>query len=263
MIPPRHRRKPPSRNPVSPGVTGEVRDVACVVPLIVGSRKPRISRRNSARDIANRESVADFLRSMVLAVAAASLLAVSATFAADTESPAQYLVKQVTSSIIEELESGAVSLQDNPERAYEMAHRLVLPHFDFERMARRVLGKRWKAATPEQRTRFVSAFRTLLVRTYAIVLNEYRGQTLTYLEPVPRKKDDEVVVPVQIDLSGSQTVRVAYAMHGSGSDWKVFDVAIDGVSLVTNYRSSFRSEVARHGIEGLIARLESKNSTTN
>ena len=263
MISTRHRRKPPTRIPVAPGVSDEVRDVACVVPAPAGSRKPRISRRNSAREIANRESVADFLRSMVLAVAAACLLAVSATSAADAGSPAQDLVKQVTSRIIEELESEHDSLQENSERIYELADRLVLPYFDFERMARRVLGKRWKAATPEQQTRFVSAFRTLLVRTYAIVLNEYRGQTLTYLEPVTRKKDDEIVVPVLIELSGSQTVRVAYAMHGSGSDWRVFDVAIDGVSLVTNYRSSFRSEVARHGLEGLIARIESKNSTTN
>ena len=265
MIPIRHRRTQPSRNPVSPGVTDEVRDVACVAPVPAGSRKPRISRSNSARDIANCESVADFLRSMVLAVAAACVLAASATFAVDTGAPAQDLVKHVTSRIIEELESEHESLQENPERIYELADRLVLPYFDFERMARRVLGKRWKATTPEQQRRFVSAFRTLLVRTYAIVLNEYRGQTLTYLEPVTRKKDDEIVVPVLIDLSGSQTVRVAYAMHGSGSgsDWKVFDVAIDGVSLVTNYRSSFRSEVARHGIEGLIARIESKNSTTN
>ena len=262
MIPIRRRRMQPPRIPDSPGVTDEVHDVACVVPVPAGSRKPRISRSNSARDIANFDSLAEFVRRMVLAVAAACLLAVSATFAADTGSPAQDLVKQVTSRIIEELESGHDPLQEDPERIYELADRLVLPYFDFERMARRVLGKRWKAATPEQQTRFVSAFRTLLVRTYAIVLNEYRGQTLTYLEPVTRKKD-EIVVPVLIELSASQTVRVAYAMHGSGSDWKVFDVAIDGVSLVTNYRSSFRSEIARHGIEGLIARLESKNFTTN
>lgn len=84
-----------------------------------------------------------------------------------------------------------------------MAERLVLPYFDFERMARRVLGKRWKAAAREQQKRFVSAFRTLLVRTYAMVLNEYRGQTLTYLDPVPRKKDDEIVLPMQINLTAS------------------------------------------------------------
>ena len=196
-------------------------------------------------------------------IGAACVLVASATMAADNGSPAQDLVMQVTSRIIEVLDSERETLADNPERVYELADRLVLPYFDFERMAIRVLGKRWKTATPEQQERFITAFRTLLVRTYAMVINEYRGQSLTYLDPVPGRKDTEVVVPVRIALTGSQTLSVAYAMHESGSDWKVFDVTIDGVSLVTNYRSSFRSEVARHGIDGLIARLEAKNSATN
>lgn len=263
MIPIRNRWNRTGRVAASPGATHVVRVVAGCTAAAAGSGKPRAAVRDGARNLADCRRIVDVLRRMLLAVAAACLLGVSTAIAADTGSPAQDLVKHVTSRIIEELESEHESLQENPERIYELADRLVLPYFDFERMARRVLGKRWKAATPEQQTRFVSAFRTLLVRTYAIVLNEYRGQTLTYLEPVTRKKDDEIDVPVLIDLTGSQTVRVAYAMHGSGSDWKVFDVVIDGVSLVTNYRSSFRSEVARHGIEGLIARIESKNSTTN
>ena len=199
-------------------------------------------------------------RAGALAVAAAGMIAGSTALAASSSSAARNLVEQVTSSIIEELTSRGDELQSNPQAVFDLVDRLVLPHFDFDRMSRRVLGKRWKTATPEQRSRFVLAFRTLLVRTYAMVLNEYRGQTLTYLDPVPRKKDDEVVVPVTIELTGSQSARVAYAMQGKGTDWKVFDVAVDGVSLVTNYRSSFRSEIARHGIEGLIARLEAKNS---
>jgi phospholipid transport system substrate-binding protein len=200
---------------------------------------------------------------LVQVVAAAGVLAGSAAMAADAGTAAQDLVRQVASRIIEELDSESGSLRDNPERAYELAERMVVPHFDVERMARRVLGKRWRAATPEQQTRFVSAFRTMLVRTYALVLHEYRGQTLTYLDPVPRKKDDEIVIPVRIEVAGGKTMRVAYALQGTGSDWKVFDVAVDGVSLVTNYRSSFRSEIARHGIERLIERLESNNARTN
>ena len=200
---------------------------------------------------------------LVQVVAVAGVLAGSAAMAADAGTAAQDLVRQVASRIIEELDSESGSLRDNPERAYELAERLVLPYLDVERMARRVLGKRWRAATPEQQTRFVSAFRTMLVRTYALVLHEYRGQTVTYLDPVPRKKDDEIVIPVRIEVAGGKTMRVAYAMQGTGSDWKVFDVAVDGVSLVTNYRSSFRSEIARHGIERLIERLESNNARTN
>ena len=202
-------------------------------------------------------------RAGALAVAVAGMIAGSTALAASSGSAARNLIEQVTSSIIEELTSRGDELQSNPQAVFDLVDRLVLPHFDFDRMSRRVLRKRWKTATPEQRSRFVLAFRTLLVRTYAMVLNEYRGQTLTYLDPVPRKKDDEIVVPVTIELTGGQSARVAYAMQGKGTDWKVFDVEVDGVSLVRIYRSSFRSEIARHGIEGLIARLEAKNSDTD
>ena len=203
-------------------------------------------------------------RSGALAVAAAGMIAGSTALAASSGSAPRNLIEQVTSSIIEELTSRGDELQGDREAVFDLVDRLVLPHFDFDRMSRRVLGKkRWKTATPEQQSRFVLAFRILLVRTYAMVLNEYRGQTLTYLDPVPRKKDGEIVVPVTIELTGGQSARVAYAMQGKGTDWKVFDVAVDGVSLVTNYRSSFRSEIAHHGIEGLIARLEAKNSDTD
>ena len=202
-------------------------------------------------------------RSLVPMVAAASMIAAATAPAASTGSSAQQLVKQVTASIIEELTSRREALRDDPRGVHELVDRLVLPYFDFERMSRRVLGKRWKTVAPEQRIRFVSAFRSLLVRTYATMLNEYRGQTLTWLDPMPRRKDDEIVIPVRVGLTGGRAVRVAYAMHGKGKDWKVFDVAVDGVSLVTNYRSSFRSEIARDGIEGLIARLEAKSLETD
>ena len=205
-------------------------------------------------------TVIEFWRSRVLIVAAAGMIAGATVLAASPGIPAQNLVKQVTSGIIEELRSRREALQDNPQAMHELVDRHLLPYFDFERMSRRVLGKRWKKATPEQQARFVSAFRTLLVRTYATLLDEYNGQRMIYLDPVPRKKDDEIVIPVQMEVTSNQEVRVAYAMRESAEGWKVFDVAVDGVSLVTNYRSSFRSEVARHGIDGLIARIEAKNS---
>ena len=219
--------------------------------------------------------VAGLWRSRMMAVAAAvgmiaGLMALAAAgsmaWAAADGASARHLVEQVTSSIVDELTSHREAHGDDPQAAddpqaiYEFVDRLVLPYFDFERMARRVLGKRWKSATPEQHARFVSAFRALLVQTYSKVVSEYQGQTLTYLDPVPRKKEGEFVVPMLIELADGSSFRIAYAMHGDGSDWKVFDVAVDGVSLVTNYRSSFRSEIARHGIDGLIERLEAKNS---
>ena len=208
-------------------------------------------------------SVTANLRCVATLMALATGILAGPTAAAGAGSAAQQLAKEVTTSIVEELTSRRESLRNDPQGVYELVDRLILPHFDFERMSRRVLGKRWKEASPEQRRRFVSAFRSMLVRTYATMLNEYRGQTLIWLDPVARKKDDEIVIPVQVELSASQPVRVAYLMHGKGTDWKVFDVSVDGVSLVTNYRSSFRSEIARHGIEGLIERLEARNAKTD
>ena len=221
------------------------------------------TRRNPARDFPYRGPVAGFLRrvALIAAVAGMTMAAGPAVTAASDGSAAQRLVQRVTSTIIAELTTRRDALRSDPHAVYELVDRLVLPHFDFERMSRRVLGKKgWRTATPEQRARFVAAFRTLLVRTYAVMLNEYRGQPLTWGDPVPRRKDGEIVVPVTIELAGGEPVQVAYAMHGGGAEWKVFDLAVDGVSLVRNYRSSFRSELARNGIDGLIASLEAKNA---
>ena len=205
-------------------------------------------------------TITKFCRSRVLIVAVAGMIFGSTALAASPGVPARDLVEAVVSDIFEELTARREALEDDPQAMRELVDRLVLPHFDFELMSRRVLGKRWKKATPEQQARFVSAFRNLLVRTYSILLNEYSGQTVTYLDPVPRKRDDEIIIPVRLELASNQEVRVAYVMRESATGWKVFDIAVDGVSLVTNYRSSFRSEIARHGVDGLIAHIEAKNS---
>ena len=203
-------------------------------------------------------------RLMAAMIVAACLFAGSAAMAGDAAASAQRFVRQVTSTIVDELISRSETLRDDPQALYKLVDRHILPYFDFERMSRLVLGnKRWNSSSPEQRERFVAAFRSLLVRTYAELLRDYQGQPLTYLDPVPLKREDEIYIPVQIELSGGQTARIGYAMQGTGTDWKVFDVTIDGVRLLKNYRSSFRSEIARHGVDGLIARLEAMNQTTN
>ena len=201
---------------------------------------------------------------MAAMIVAACLFAGAAATAGDAGASAQRFVQQVTSTIADELILRRETLRDDPQALYQLVDRHILPYFDFERMSRLVLGKkRWNSSSPEQRERFVAAFRSLLVRTYAELLRDYQGQPLTYLDAVPLKREDEIYIPVQIELSGGQTARIGYAMRGTGTDWKVFDVTVDGVRLLKNYRSSFRSEIARHGVDGLIARLEAMNQTTN
>ena len=259
MFSTQHRRSRPFRPSPSPETIGEARGSARVAPA--AAREALAGALDAPRGSRGRGPMPGLRRCLAPVIAAACVLAAPAA-TAHSGGEAQHLVQHVTSQVIEDLEAQRESIRDDPQRLYDLVDRLVLPYFDFERMSRRVLGKRWKKATPDQQMRFVAAFRTRLVRTYATVLNEYTGQTLTYLDPIPRK-EDEVVITMDIQITGSQSVRVAYAMHGSGEEWSVFDVAIDGVSLVTNYRSSFRAEIARNGIEGLIARLESQSAATN
>ena len=262
MIPTRHLHDGMTLMSAIPWVSRRVRGAAATDTVAATARKPQASIRRRVADLADRGRAADALRRIVAIVIAACMLAGPAALAAADAHPAQTLVKQVVAGVTDSLESQREALAEDPRKVFALVDRLVLPYFDFKRMSRRVIGKRWRKTTPAQRERFIAAFRTLLVRTYALVLAEYRGQTMQYLEPVARKRDDEIIIPVKVALSNTQSVVVAYAMQGSGSDWKVFDVAIDGVSLVTNYRSSFRSEVARNGIDGLSARLEAKNSKT-
>ena len=263
MIPTRHLDDGMTRMFALRWGSRRVRGAAGTDTAAATARKPQASIRRRVADLAVRGRAADALRRIVAVVMAACMLAAPAAMAAADAHPAQSLVKQVVVRVIDSLESQREALAGDPQKVYELVDRLILPYFDFERMSRRVLGKRWKKTTPAQRERFIAAFRTLLVRTYSLVLGEYRGQAMEYLDPVARKRDDEIIIPVKVALSNTQTVIVAYAMQGSGPDWKVFDVAIDGVSLVTNYRSSFRSEVARHGIDGLSALLEAKNSESS
>ena len=205
-------------------------------------------------------TITSFWRSRALAVAVVGMVAWSMAIAAGAEHSARTLVRETTSRLVEVLKSERESLREDPQLLHEIVDEYVLPYFDFERMSRRVLGKHWKKAAPEQRSQFVMAFRSLLVRTYTKALSEYRDQTITYLDPVARKKDDEVIIPVQVEQGGSSPIRIAYAVYQDGEDWKVFDVSINGVSLVKNYRSSFRSEIARHGLDALIARIEAKST---
>ena len=264
MFPARYLRSRMTLNAASLRGEDGVRDAAGMdVAAAARSAKAQASGPGRAPAAAARGRAVGALRRIVPMVMAACVLAGPAATAAGDAHPAQNLVMQVSSRVIESLESERETLRAHPERLYDLVNRIVLPYFNFERMSRRVLGKRWKKVTEAQQERFVAAFRTLLVRTYALVLNEYGGQKIEYLDPVARKRDDEIIIPVKVTLSASESVVVAYAMQGSGTDWKVFDVAIDGVSLVTNYRSSFRSEIARHGIDGLTARIEAKNARTH
>ena len=126
-------------------------------------------------------------------------------------------------------------------------------------MSRRVLGKHWPRATEAQQRRFTEEFQALLMRTYATGVREYSTLKLDFLPMRVSDDGERVTVRVQVQTKGGVQVPINYEMYASDGGWKVYDVAIDGISLVINYRASFTEEIRAGGIEGLIERLSRHN----
>lgn len=189
-----------------------------------------------------------------------SLLAgVFALSAHAAELPPDILAKNTTQEVLGILKSDKDIQSGNVKKAYELVEAKVLPHFDFNRMTQLAVGKYWNAASPQQKQALVKEFRSLLVRTYASSLTEFSNQTVEFKPLNMRPEDTQVTVKTEIKQPGGKPIPIDYEMYKTDFGWKVFDVAIDGVSLVINYRSSFANTIRQSGIDGLIATLEAKS----
>jgi phospholipid transport system substrate-binding protein len=189
-------------------------------------------------------------------IMAMGLLASPSLWAA--QSP-QDLVQQTAEQMLNKLRTERQVIEQHPGRIYELVNEIVLPHFDFERMSSWVLGKYWRTATPAQRDRFTQEFRTLLVRTYAKSLSEYTDNKITYLPMRGSPQQSEVKVRTEVEQPGGFPIPIDYDLYRKGDDWKVYDVTIDGVSLVTNYRTTFANQIREDGLDKLIATLADRN----
>lgn len=190
---------------------------------------------------------------------AAAMALLPAARAADQPHPAEETVREAADRVLARLEAEKNVIESNPARVYDLAQSIILPHFDFERMSRWVLGRHWRDASEAQRERFTEEFRTLLVRTYARALAEYSEQEVEFLATRERAEDD-VLVRTEVRQSGGPPIPIHYSMHRTDGTWKVYDVTIDGISLVTNYRSAFSSQIRQGGVERLIDRLAERNA---
>ncbi len=188
------------------------------------------------------------------------LVAMTATAGFATPDGAREVVKDTADQVIERLKAEKVVLDANPDKIYGIINELVIPHFDFFSMSRWVLGRAWNQASKQQQQEFVNQFRTLLVRTYARALLEYSDNPIRYY-PVQSQPDSSlVVVRTEVaDPGGGNPIPLNYRMHNAHGAWKVVDVTVDGVSLVSTYRGSFASEIRKSGLDGLIARLMERN----
>lgn len=191
----------------------------------------------------------------------AAILAVtsSAAVAADPRE-AQQLVKETTRELLEVLRNEAADGEVDPATVRSKLDELILPHLDFITMTKLAVGRHWLQADREQKRSLVRQFRTLLVSTYTRSLSEYNDQALEFLPLQPGQSDNRTKVRSRVKGKDGAKIPVEYSMRHHDGQWQVYDIAVDGISLVTTYRSSFSEIVAREGIDGLINHLERKNA---
>ncbi len=169
------------------------------------------------------------------------------------------LVKNTTLEVIAVIKQDKDIQAGDRAKIYALIEEKVLTHFDFRRMSQLAMGKNWRQATPDQQDAIVKEFRSLLVRTYAVSLSQYRDQKIeirpTKLEPDAK---DATVKSLFIQ-SGREPVSVDYLMYKLPAGWKVFNISVEGVSLVENYRGTFNEQIRKSGIDGLIKTLSDRN----
>jgi phospholipid transport system substrate-binding protein len=184
---------------------------------------------------------------------AAPVLALSEELAPDA------LVRHVTDEVLALVRNDKDIQAGNREKIAAVVEAKIIPYFDFSRATELAVGRGWRQATLQQREALTAQFRTLLVRTYSGTLAVYRSQAIDVL-PVRRQPGDtEAMVRCRVRQSGQAPITLDYDMERVGDGWKVFDVVVDGMSLVQNYRTTFSQEVDNNGIDGLIRRLAAKN----
>jgi phospholipid transport system substrate-binding protein len=177
---------------------------------------------------------------------------------ADTIAP-DALVKSVTDDVIAIVRQDKAIQSGDTRKAVELVETKVLPYFDFAHMTRLAVGKDWKLASADQKSVLTHEFKTLLVRTYSNALTQYRNQQIDFKPLRAKPEDTDVLVRTEVRQPGAKAVQIDYNLEKQADNWKVYDVMVAGVSLVTNYRDSFGQEVRSGGIDGLIKSLKDKN----
>ena len=198
------------------------------------------------------------LRSFFLSLAL--LLGLSSGLTRADDLPPDVLARTTTQEVLTILKQDKEGLRSNQSKVYQLVEAKILPNFDFNRMTQLAVGKHWPGATAHQKQALVTEFRNLLVRTYSSSLTEFSNQAVEF-KPMTIKLDDtDVTVHSEIRQPGSRPLPIDYSMYKTAFGWKVYDVAIDGVSLVTNYRSSFSTTIRQNGIDGLIKTLAAQST---
>jgi phospholipid transport system substrate-binding protein len=194
----------------------------------------------------------------ILAAVAAAIVPVGA-MAEDLAPDA--LIKSVSNEVLTIVRQDKDIQNGNTQRVIQLVEQKVLPHFNFGHMTQLAVGRDWNKSTPEQKKQLTNEFRNLLVRTYSNALTAYKNQTIDYKPLKFQPADTDLTVKTQVNQPGGKPIKIDYNLEKLADGWKVYDVVIADVSLVTNYRETFAQEVRNGGIDGLIKALAAKNKS--
>jgi phospholipid transport system substrate-binding protein len=171
----------------------------------------------------------------------------------------QELIETAARKLLGALDADRAKAKQDPARVRELVDQILLPHFDTDYSARLVLGKNWRDATPEQRQRFMDAFYQSLLRNYGSSLAEFTADRMKVLPFRGDLASGQAVVRTEIKRSSGQAVPVNYTLRATPQGWKAWDVSIEGISYVRNFRNDVGTEIEQKGLQALIERLEKEN----
>ena len=177
--------------------------------------------------------------------------------------PPDVLAKNTTNDVLRIVKQDKDIKNGNNKKILDLVEQKILPNFDFRQMTQLAVGKNWGKATPEQQESLVSEFRTMLVRTYSTSLSSVADYKIEFKPLKAATGETDVTVNTEVSKPGAPPIPIDYRMEKSEAGWKVYDVKIDNVSMVTVYRKSFDSEVRKGGVEGLLAALSRRNQPAN
>lgn len=202
------------------------------------------------------------MKSMKWLFLAVSSLLLAMPAVANDAAPDQ-LVKGVTDEVIAIVRADKDIQSGNAKKAVALVEAKVLPHFNFTRMTQLAMGREWRNASAAQQQALTNEFRTLLVRTYSKALTEYRNQTIDFKPFSLKAGETDAKVKTIVNQPNGKPIQLDYALEKLDNGWKVYDIEVAGVSLVTNYRETFASEIRNGGVDSLIKTLQSKNQAAD
>ncbi len=178
---------------------------------------------------------------------------------ADERTPEQ-IVEETSAEVLRVVNEEADRIKSQPGYVNQLIDELIIPIIDLQAMGKLILGKHWKTASDEQRSRFIEEFKSMLTRTYAKSIADYGHAKVAVLSPKAKKQGKYYTVDTELDLGSGIPLQVAYVFRQTDNTWKVFDLRIDGLSLIKNFRTSFSQEISETSLDALLERLANTNA---